>query len=165
MRIVYLGSGAFGLPTLQRLCAEHEVALVVTQPDRPAGRHRHLTPTPVGRWAAEQANLPLVKTDNANGQDVLEQVVAADADAMVIVAFGQFLKQKLVSIPRLGAMNLHASLLPRWRGAAPDSAHDPRRRQRGRQHGDPHRAEDGRRPDARPAGRAHRSDGDGGRVA
>jgi len=122
MRIVFLGAGAFGLPTLQRLHAAHEVALVVSQPDRPAGRKRRLTPTPISAWADAEPGLITLKTENANAASVLERVGDLEPDAMVIVAFGQYLKQALVAIPRLGAMNLHASLLPRWRGAAPISA-------------------------------------------
>ena len=121
MRIVFLGAGEFGVPTLAGLHAAHDVALVISQPDRPAGRRRKLTPTPIGQWATDH-DLPLVKTDQANAPDVLEQVDAADADAMVVVAFGQYLRPELVDLPRLGAMNLHASLLPRWRGASPINA-------------------------------------------
>ncbi len=121
MRVVYCGSGEFGLPTFVRLCEEHEVALVISQPDRPAGRHRRLTPTPIAA-EAEARHLPLIKPDNANDDDVKAQVNALDADAMIVVAFGQYLSQALVNLPRLGAMNLHASLLPKFRGAAPINA-------------------------------------------
>lgn len=118
MRIIFLGAGEFGLPTLQALREAHEVPLVVTQPDRPAGRKRQMTATPIGQWA-QQVGLALIKPENVNEPAVIERIHATDADAMVIVAFGQYLKQQLVTGPRLGAMNLHASLLPRWRGASP----------------------------------------------
>jgi methionyl-tRNA formyltransferase len=121
MRITFLGAGEFGLPTLRALHASHDVVMVVSQPDRPAGRKRVLTPTAISRFAGEHG-LPLLKPDNVNEPDVMAKVHAADADAMVIVAFGQYLKQALVDQPRLGAMNLHASLLPRWRGASPINA-------------------------------------------
>ncbi len=121
MRIIFLGAGEFGLPTLRALHEAHEVAMVVTQPDRPAGRRRQLTATPIAQWAGE-AGLPLIKPENVNEPGVLEPLHALGDDAMVLVAFGQYLKQTLVTGPRLGAMNLHASLLPRWRGAAPINA-------------------------------------------
>jgi len=115
VRLVLLGSGAFGRPAFERLARAHEVSLVVTQPDRPAGRGRKLTPTPVGAWA-EGAGLPLLKTADASGAD-REAIRAAGADAWVVIAFGQKLSPELLA-DRF-AVNLHASLLPRWRGAAP----------------------------------------------
>jgi len=121
MRITFLGAGEFGLPTLRALHASHDVVMVVSQPDKPAGRKRVLTPTAISRFATEQG-LPLIKPDNVNEPNVMAQVHAAKPDAMVIVAFGQYLKQALIDPPRLGAMNLHASLLPRWRGASPINA-------------------------------------------
>ncbi len=118
MRIVYFGSGAFGLPTLQRLSQEHDLTGIVTQPDKPAGRKRKLTPTPVGEWAAEHAaDVPIFKPSNVNVAEVREAVRALEADAWVVIAFGQKLGQELLR-DRF-SMNLHASLLPRWRGAAP----------------------------------------------
>lgn len=116
MRIVFLGAGAFGLPTLERLCDEHEAVAVVTQPDRPAGRGKALTPTPIGAWAQEHS-LNVIKTANVNAPDVCAQVRDIDADAWVVIAFGQKLSETLLA-DRF-AINLHASLLPRWRGAAP----------------------------------------------
>ncbi|HZW08511.1 MAG TPA: methionyl-tRNA formyltransferase [Phycisphaerales bacterium] len=121
MRLVYFGSGAFGLPTLQALAAAHTVALVVTQPDRPAGRGGRLTPTPVGEWAEEHApGVPVLKPERVNAPEVVEQIRGAAADAWVVIAFGQKLGRKLLE-DRF-AINLHASLLPRWRGAAPINA-------------------------------------------
>jgi methionyl-tRNA formyltransferase len=119
MRIVFLGSGEFGLPTLERLREVHEVALVVTQPDRPAGRKRTMTATPIGQWAAER-HLPLTKPENVNEDEHLDRIRAAKPDAIVVIAFGQYLRQPLVDAAGgCGAMNLHASLLPKYRGAAP----------------------------------------------
>lgn len=118
MRLVFLGSGAFGIPTLQALAREHEIALVVTQPDKPAGRDMRLTPTPVGAWAAQ--HLPgaaLLKPAKINEPGVVAQVRGIDAEAWVVIAFGQKLGAPLLA-DRF-AINLHASLLPRWRGAAP----------------------------------------------
>jgi methionyl-tRNA formyltransferase len=116
MRIVFLGSGAFGLPTLKHLAAQHDVELVVTQPDRPSGRGRTLTPTPVGAWA-DEAGLPCLRVQDVNAPDSLEHIRSIEADAWVIIAFGQKLGESLLA--DTFAMNLHASLLPRHRGAAP----------------------------------------------
>jgi methionyl-tRNA formyltransferase len=116
MRLVYYGSGSFGLPTLRRLVDQHEVALVVTQPDRPAGRKRVLRPTPVGEYV-QQAKLPVIKPESPNDPDVIHEIHAADADAYVVIAYGHKLKPELLGTTF--AINLHGSLLPRYRGAAP----------------------------------------------
>ena len=121
MRIVYFGSGAFGLPTLEALARRHEVVAVVTQPDRPAGRGGTLTPTPIAEWAARRLpGVPLLKPFSVNEPDPAGLLRAFDADAWVVIAFGQKLGRSLLE--RVTAINLHASLLPRWRGAAPISA-------------------------------------------
>ena len=118
MNIVFFGSGEFGLPTLKRLAREHTVTGVVTQPDKPAGRSRQLTPTPIGEWAASSMpGVPLLKPENVNEPTVLAQVRAFPADAWVVIAFGQKLSSALLE--GRFAINLHGSLLPRWRGAAP----------------------------------------------
>lgn len=118
MRLVFFGSGAFGLPTLEHLASCHEVLGVVTQPDRPAGRRRRPTATPIGDWAAERlTDVPLLKPENVNLQEPCSAVRAMPADAWVIIAFGQKLSPPLLE--GRFAINLHASLLPRWRGAAP----------------------------------------------
>lgn len=121
MKIVFMGSGAFGLPTLRSLCEKHDVALVVTQPDRPAGRKRVMKATPIGQWASE-AGLDVIKPDKCNATEIIERIKAAEADANVVVAYGQKVGDELISSPRLGriaTVNLHASLLPKYRGAAP----------------------------------------------
>lgn len=116
--VVYFGSGAFGLPTLERLATQHQLLAVVTQPDRPAGRGGRTTPTPIAAWAAEHApDVPVFKPERVNVPEVRDQVRAIGADAWVVIAFGQLLGQKLLTDKF--AVNLHASLLPRWRGAAP----------------------------------------------
>jgi methionyl-tRNA formyltransferase len=113
LRIIFAGSGEFGLPTLRAmLAAGHELALVVSQPDRPAGRGRSLTPTPVAREALA-GNLPLLRTGQINNQAL------PPADLMVVIAFGQKISQDACNRPRLGSLNLHASRLPLYRGAAP----------------------------------------------
>lgn len=121
MKIVYLGSGAFGLPTLVSIAREHQLLAVVTQPDRPAGRGGAMTPTPIAVWAAEhRPEIPIIKPLKVNLPEVVATIRAFNADAFVVIAFGQKLgKGLLEGVP---AMNLHASLLPRWRGAAPINA-------------------------------------------
>ncbi|MFK7882981.1 MAG: methionyl-tRNA formyltransferase [Phycisphaerales bacterium] len=118
MRVVFLGSGSFGLPTLHHLAEHHDVVGVVTQPDQRAGRGKKLTPTPIGAWSSEHLpSTPLVKPDNINADEVRELVRSWSCDAWIVIAFGQKLGGGLLA-DRF-AVNLHASLLPRWRGAAP----------------------------------------------
>jgi methionyl-tRNA formyltransferase len=116
MRIVFFGSGAFGLPTLRELARAHEVALVVTQPDRPAGRHRKLSETPVSAFASRRG-LRLFKPEDVNTPDSVSTIREARSDCLVVIAFGQKLGRTLRG--ETFAINLHASLLPRYRGAAP----------------------------------------------
>jgi len=117
-RIVFLGSGAFGLPTLRWLASVHEVVAVVSQPDKPAGRGVELSPTPISAAAAASLpNVPLVRAPNVNEPETVALLDALKADAWVVIAFGQKLSKALLGGQK--AMNLHASLLPRWRGAAP----------------------------------------------
>ena len=121
MRVVYFGSGAFGVPTLRVLAERHEVLAVVTQPDRPAGRGKGLSPTPIAAAAeASMPDVPVLKPDRVNEAEVRERIRALEVDAWVVIAFGQKLGQRLLE-DRF-AINLHASLLPRWRGAAPINA-------------------------------------------
>lgn len=123
MRIVFFGSGAFGLPSLERLVTRHTLLAVVTQPDRPAGRKKVMTPTPIGAWAQSPhpgvptSDFILSKPDNVNDPIWVERLRALPADAWVVIAFGQKLGGTLLE--GRFAINLHASLLPRWRGAAP----------------------------------------------
>ena len=113
IRIIFAGSGEFGLPTFDALLSlGHDVVQVVSQPDRPAGRGKQMTPTPIARRAMERG-LPLLRTDNINRESL------PDADVMVVIAFGQKIGEAVVHQPRLGSVNLHASRLPRYRGAAP----------------------------------------------
>lgn len=121
MKVVFFGSGAFGVPTLRALAERHQVAAIVTQPDRPAGRGKTLSPTPIATEA--QSLLPgveVLKPEKVNTPDIRDHVRNMDADAWVVIAFGQKLGQKLLADKF--AINLHASLLPRWRGAAPINA-------------------------------------------
>lgn len=113
LRVIFAGSGEFGTPTLEAMRgAGHEIIRVVTQPDRPAGRGRALTPTPVA-LAAKGAGLDVLRTGDINKESL------PPADMMVVIAFGQKIAEHQVNQPRLGSLNLHASRLPRYRGAAP----------------------------------------------
>ncbi len=118
MKLLFYGSGEFGLPTLRRLVDEHEVVAVVSQPDRPAGRQRKLSPTPIAAYA-EQHGLATLKPEDANITEVVDHVRSAGADAAVVIAFGQKLSPALIEASGRLVVNLHASLLPRYRGAAP----------------------------------------------
>lgn len=120
MRLLYFGSGEFGLPTLELLHAHHELCAIVTQPDRPAGRKRQFTPTPVAQWAAQYApDVELLKVEDVNEPEVIERVRDRRPDASVVVAFGQKLSPELIGAMGDLAMNLHGSLVPAYRGAAP----------------------------------------------
>ena len=118
MRLVLFGAGAFGVPTFDRLADTHKVVGVYTQPARPAGRRRRPTPTPVAGWAASRG-LPCVETPNANADGVVAGVRDHAADAGVVIAFGQKLSPQLIAACGRLAVNLHSSLLPAYRGAAP----------------------------------------------
>lgn len=117
LRLLFAGSPAVAVPSLDAVLARrHEVLRVVTREDAPLGRKRVLTPTPVAA-AAEHHGLPVVKANRLG--PVAEELIATDADLGVIVAYGGFVREPLLSAPRHGWINLHFSLLPRWRGAAP----------------------------------------------
>jgi len=116
VRIVFLGSGAFGVPTLEALVARHEVVLVVSQPDRPAGRGKVMTPTPIATCAAE-LGLRVIKPEDVNEAAMRDEIRALGAAAWVVIAFGQKLSRELLD--GVFAINLHGSLLPAYRGAAP----------------------------------------------
>jgi methionyl-tRNA formyltransferase len=119
VRVVFMGSPAFALPSLQRLSAsEHDVVAVVTQPDRPAGRGRGVQSPPVKTLALEHG-IPVLQPKSVNTPDVLDAIHGFSPDALVVAAFGQILKQALLDIPQRGSVNVHASLLPKFRGAAP----------------------------------------------
>jgi len=114
-----MGSPEFALPTLRGLIdSDHEIVGVVTQPDRPAGRGRSMRMPPAAVLAVENG-LALLQPGNVNTDDSLEALCALRPEALVVAAYGQILKQPLLEIPTRGALNVHASLLPRHRGAAP----------------------------------------------
>lgn len=119
MRLVLAGTPDVAVPTLQALLASrHEVAAVVTRPDAPTGRGRRLTPSPVA-LAAEAAGLEVLKPVRPNDGALAERLRSIAPDACPVVAYGALLGDELLAIPPLGWINLHFSLLPRWRGAAP----------------------------------------------
>jgi len=119
LRIVFMGTPDFAVPCLERLVTDgHEIAVVVTQPDRPKGRGRILTPSPVKEYAQNQ-KLPLLQPEKIKNPDFMERIAVLQPDVIVVVAFGQFLPRGLLDVPPLGCINVHASLLPKYRGAAP----------------------------------------------
>ncbi|HEX5140094.1 MAG TPA: methionyl-tRNA formyltransferase [Dehalococcoidia bacterium] len=119
MRIVFFGSPAFALPSLEALIAAgHDIVAVVTQPDRPAGRGHGATPPPV-KVAALARGLNVLQPERVGDPDAVEALRALDADVFVVAAYGQILRQRVLDLPRRGCLNVHASLLPRHRGASP----------------------------------------------
>jgi methionyl-tRNA formyltransferase len=120
-RIVFMGSPEFAVPSLQALAQRYSIVGVVTQPDRPAGRGRTLTPPPVKILALE-LGLALIQPTRIRHAEAMQQLRDWSADVIVVAAYGQILRQELLELPEHGCINVHASLLPRWRGAAPIQA-------------------------------------------
>jgi methionyl-tRNA formyltransferase len=119
VRIIFWGTPEFALPALRALGDEgHDVAAVVTQPDRPAGRGREVAKSPV-KIEAEEQGIPVLQPEKARGDEFVAQLRGFDADLSVVVAYGQILKPEVLAVPRLGSVNIHGSLLPGLRGAAP----------------------------------------------
>ncbi len=119
MRVIFFGSGSFGVPVLRWLASsDHEIVAVVTQPDRPAGRGRRLRRTPAGQFATDDL-LPVVLVKDVNAPGVVRDLLSRGARLGVVVAFGQKLGPSLLDGLPAGCINLHASLLPKFRGAAP----------------------------------------------
>ena len=120
-RIVFMGSPEFAVPTLKALAQNYPVVGIITQPDREAGRGRTLTPPPVKRLALE-LGLPIIQPEKLRQPEAMQQLQAWQPDVIVVAAFGQILRPAVLDLPRHGCVNVHASLLPRWRGAAPIQA-------------------------------------------
>ncbi len=119
MRVAFFGTPEFALPTLMRLLeSRHEVVLVVSKQDRPVGRHQELTPPPVA-VVAQRCGLLCEQPKSVRSSEFAERLAGLDLDAAVVVAFGRLIPEELLSIPRLGFVNLHPSLLPRHRGPSP----------------------------------------------
>jgi methionyl-tRNA formyltransferase len=120
MRIVFMGSAPLSCPSLEAIAAggSDEVVAVITQPDRPKGRNLKTQPSVV-RTAAERMGIPVLTPENVNAGDVIDRIRLLKPDLVVVVAYGQFLGQALLDMPSLGCLNMHPSLLPKYRGAAP----------------------------------------------
>jgi methionyl-tRNA formyltransferase len=126
MRIVFIGTGEIGVPTLEALLkTEHDVVGVVTQPDKPVGRAQQIEPPPVKKafvGRARPSGAPILQPLRIKDPQVVEEVRALTPDVIVVMAYGQILPSGVLEIPKIACLNLHASLLPRWRGAAPIQA-------------------------------------------
>ena len=135
MRIVFIGTGEIGVPTLEALLkSEHDVIGVVTQPDKPVGREQHIEPPPIKKALANGAPnaspprtgralaLPVLQPARIKDRQAIEEIHALKPDVIVVMAYGQILPRDILNIPKIACLNLHASLLPRWRGAAPIQA-------------------------------------------
>lgn len=118
MRIVFFGTPEFAVPSLERLAREHEVALVVAQPDRPAGRGMKMQ-APAVAVRARELGLPLAQPARIRSDEFLGEIARTGADAGIVIAYGRILPAALLAIPRHGFFNVHGSILPAWRGAAP----------------------------------------------
>ncbi len=118
MRVLFYGTPEFALPTLDALLERHTVVAAITQPDRPAGRGQRLSPPPV-KARAERAGVPVIQPPRIRDPGWPERLAELEPDIAVVVAFGQILPKAVLDVPRRGSINVHASLLPRYRGAAP----------------------------------------------
>lgn len=118
MKVVYIGTPDFAVPALKALIEKHEVAAVISQPDRPKGRGKRLMPTPVKEEALKH-NIPVYQPENIKSPEAVELVCGLDADIFVVAAYGQILPVGILEKPKYGCINIHGSLLPKYRGAAP----------------------------------------------
>lgn len=118
LKIVFMGTPDFAVPCLKTLNENYEVIAVITQPDRPKGRGQKLTPSPIKEYALEH-NLTVLQPEKIKTSETEEQLKKLAPDLIVVVAFGQILSKAILEIPQLGCINVHASLLPKYRGAAP----------------------------------------------
>ena len=119
--VIFMGSPDFALPTLRTLAEQYQVRGVVTQPDRPSGRGKQLT-APAIKLEAERLGLPVIQPIKLRDPEVLEALKAWAPEVIIVAAYGQILRQEVLDLPKYGCVNVHASLLPRWRGAAPIQA-------------------------------------------
>lgn len=119
MKIVFMGTPEFSIPSLEAIESEgHELIGVVTQPDRPKGRGKHMSPPPVKEWALERG-VKVYQPKKARDEEFIAQLEGLDPDLIVTAAYGQILPKKILGIPPLGCINVHGSLLPKYRGASP----------------------------------------------
>ncbi|GAB1470409.1 methionyl-tRNA formyltransferase [Chloroflexota bacterium] len=121
IRVVFMGSPDFALPSLSMLAKNYQVVGVVTQPDRASGRGRELKAPPV-KVLAQTLDIPILQPQKLREPEAFQQLQAWQPDLIVVAAFGQILRKDILDLPRYGCINVHASLLPRWRGAAPINA-------------------------------------------
>jgi methionyl-tRNA formyltransferase len=123
MRVVFMGTGEIGVPTLRALLdsEEHEVVGIVTQPDKPVGRNQRIEPPPIKKALTGTA-LPILQPKRMKERQSIDEIRALAPDVIVVMAYGQILPREVLEIPSNACLNLHASLLPRWRGAAPIQA-------------------------------------------
>lgn len=121
IRVVFMGSPDFALPSLRALADHYHVVGVVTQPDRASGRGRELKAPPV-KLLAQELNIPVMQPQKLREPEAMAQLREWNPDLIVVAAFGQILKKDVLDLPKYGCINIHASLLPRWRGAAPINA-------------------------------------------
>jgi methionyl-tRNA formyltransferase len=121
MRILFMGSPQFAVPSLRTLASKYNLTGVVTQPDRPAGRGKALRPSPV-KLVAQDLTSNILQPTTLRDDETFSRLEELKPDLIIVAAYGQILPQRVLDIPRLGSLNIHASLLPRWRGAAPIQA-------------------------------------------
>ena len=118
MRVVFMGTPDFSVPALERIATEHEVVAVVTQKDKPKGRGMSVSYTPV-KESALKLNIPTYQPDKVKEESFVEELRELNPDVIVVIAFGQILSNDILTLPKYGCINVHASLLPKYRGAAP----------------------------------------------
>lgn len=118
MKVVFMGTPDFAVPVLEALIKNHNVVAVVSQPDKPKGRGKKLQPTPV-KAVAEANNIPVYQPERIKDDEFIDFLETIEADIYVVVAYGQLLSQRILDIPKYGCVNVHGSLLPKYRGAAP----------------------------------------------
>ena len=118
MRVIFMGTPDFAVPSLEALLTKHEVVLVVTQPDKPKGRGKKMVPTPVKACALEHG-IPVLQPEKVKEPKFVEQLRSYEPDLIAVTAFGQILSEPILEMPKYGCINVHGSLLPKYRGAAP----------------------------------------------
>ncbi len=119
MKLIFAGTTEFGIPTLENLKSSFEIVLVITQPDRPFGRKQVLTPPPIKVWA-QKNNIPVVQPEKI--AEVKEKIAEVQADVMLVAAYGQIIPKSVLETPKRGSINIHGSILPKYRGASPIQA-------------------------------------------
>lgn len=118
MKIIYFGSDAFGIPSLELLKKNHDILCVITAPDRPSGRGMKLSATPIKIWALKN-NVPVYQPEDISDSNFMETLEKLSPELIVLISYGKILPEKIINIPSIEAINVHPSLLPKYRGAAP----------------------------------------------